>query len=165
MMDSPKCCRNSGVVTGSERSRPRILQVPELKNAQLAPLAGIAAATAAVSWLQEHRGWQRRWTAPAAGLASWSLGIVVALSFNVWSDVRPLAVVPLLSSEPIDLLAPIGPVLSGRAWLMTEGRLIAVPNKLLEALRMRLEQAGSPVPLPANSALVAGPVSVRPWNF
>lgn len=50
----------------------------------------------AVSWLQEHRGWKRRWTAPAAGLASWSLGIVVALSFNVWSDVRPLAVVPLL---------------------------------------------------------------------
>ena len=50
----------------------------------------------AVSWLQEHRGWQRRWTAPAAGLASWSLGIVVALSFNIWSDVRPLAALPLL---------------------------------------------------------------------
>ena len=37
------------------------------------------------------------------------------------------------------------PISTTIAWLMTEGRLIAVPNKLLEALRMRLEQAGSPV--------------------
>ncbi|MDJ0928744.1 MAG: sodium-dependent transporter [Gammaproteobacteria bacterium] len=50
----------------------------------------------AVAWLQEHRGWRRRWTAPAAGLVSWSVGIIVALSFNVWSDVKPLAMVPLL---------------------------------------------------------------------
>jgi NSS family neurotransmitter:Na+ symporter len=58
-----------------------------------------------VAWLSEHRGWQRRWMAPLAGLVAWSLGIVVALSFNVWSDVRPLAIVPLLADKGIfDLL-------------------------------------------------------------
>lgn len=58
-----------------------------------------------VAWLSEHRGWQRRWMAPVAGLMAWSLGIVVALSFNVWRDVRPLAVIPLLADKGIfDLL-------------------------------------------------------------
>jgi NSS family neurotransmitter:Na+ symporter len=43
--------------------------------------------------------------APVAGLMAWSLGIVVALSFNVWRDVRPLAVIPLLADKGIfDLL-------------------------------------------------------------
>jgi len=31
------------------------------------------------------------------------------------------SVIPLVSSEPIDLLAPFGPMLSGRSWLLTEG--------------------------------------------
>jgi hypothetical protein len=31
------------------------------------------------------------------------------------------SVVPVLNAQPIDLLAPIGPVLSGRTWLQTEG--------------------------------------------
>lgn len=31
------------------------------------------------------------------------------------------AVIPLLSAQPADLLGPIGPLLSGRPWLMTEG--------------------------------------------
>lgn len=58
-----------------------------------------------VAWLSEHRGWQRRWMAPVAGLLAWSLGIVVALSFNLWRDVRPLAVIPLLADKGIfDLL-------------------------------------------------------------
>ncbi|UCG74218.1 MAG: sodium-dependent transporter [Chromatiales bacterium] len=58
-----------------------------------------------VAWLSEQRGWQRRWMAPVAGLLAWLLGIVVALSFNVWRDVRPLAVIPLLADKGIfDLL-------------------------------------------------------------
>ncbi len=58
-----------------------------------------------VAWLSEHRGWQRRWMAPVAGLMAWSFGIIVALSFNLWRDVRPLAVIPLLADKGIfDLL-------------------------------------------------------------
>jgi len=58
-----------------------------------------------VAWLSEHRGWQRRWMAPVAGLVAWCAGIVVALSFNLWRDVRPLAMVPLLAEKGIfDLL-------------------------------------------------------------
>ncbi len=50
----------------------------------------------AVAWLTERRGWPRRRAAPAAAALSWSLGLVVVLSFNVWRDVRPLSGVPLL---------------------------------------------------------------------
>ena len=36
-------------------------------------------------------------------------------------DADSMGVIPLVSSQPIDLLGPIGPFLSGRPWLMTEG--------------------------------------------
>lgn len=71
-------------------------------------LLGLAAFTSTVamlepatSWLAERHGWRRRRVAPLAALIAWSFGIVVALSFNVWSDVRPLGPVPLLGSMGI----------------------------------------------------------------
>lgn len=58
-----------------------------------------------VSWLEEHRGFSRPKMAALSGGCGWILGIVAALSFNVWSDVKLLAMVPLLSDKNIfDLL-------------------------------------------------------------
>ena len=89
----------------------------------------------AVAWLQEKRGWQRRYTAPAAGLVSWALGISVALSFNVWSEIRPLGFIPLLSQLNIfgvldfviaNMLLPINALLMGIfvAWMMGRSSVV-----------------------------------------
>ncbi|MFZ5610344.1 MAG: sodium-dependent transporter [Pseudomonadota bacterium] len=40
-----------------------------------------------VSWLEEHRGFPRARSAPAAGLAVFVVGLGSALSFNAWDDV------------------------------------------------------------------------------
>lgn len=52
-----------------------------------------------VSWLEEHRGFSRPWMAVGAGALAWAGGIAFALSFNVWSDVRPLAMVEFLADK------------------------------------------------------------------
>jgi NSS family neurotransmitter:Na+ symporter len=89
-----------------------------------------------VSWLSEHRGWQRRWMAPVAGLVAWLLGIVVALSFNLWRDVHPLAVIPWLADKGIfDLLdflianvaLPVNALLMAVfvAWMMSRQTLLS----------------------------------------
>ncbi len=58
-----------------------------------------------VSFLEEHRGLSRPKMAIVTGTFSWVLGIAAALSFNVWADVRLLAVVPYLADKTIfDLL-------------------------------------------------------------
>lgn len=44
----------------------------------------------AVSYLEEHRGYSRPVMTVLAGGFSWLLGVLAALSFNVWSEVRPL---------------------------------------------------------------------------
>jgi hypothetical protein len=64
---------------------------------------------------------------------SWSAALAVAALLGSSMSLPALAqeeegslgpdsssVIPLLGAKPADLLAPIGPVLSGRAWLMTE---------------------------------------------
>jgi NSS family neurotransmitter:Na+ symporter len=89
-----------------------------------------------VAWLSEHRGWQRRWVAPAAGLLAWTFGIVVALSFNVWQHVRPLAGIPLLGDKGIfelldfvlaNVTLPLNALLIGIfvAWRMSRQSVVA----------------------------------------
>ncbi|MEM9122138.1 MAG: sodium-dependent transporter [Pseudomonadota bacterium] len=71
-------------------------------------LAAIAALTSSislleiiVSWLEEKVRWPRIVSAGAVGLACFALGIATVLSFNAWSDVRPLAGTGLLESATL----------------------------------------------------------------
>ena len=58
-----------------------------------------------VSFLEEHRGFSRPKMAILTGIFCWMLGIAAALSFNVWSDLRPMAAIPFLAEKNIfDLL-------------------------------------------------------------
>ena len=59
---------------------------------------------AAVAWGQ-RKGLSRTLASIMAGAGSWLIGIVTALSFNLWSDFRPLSFIPALSAKGIfDLL-------------------------------------------------------------
>jgi NSS family neurotransmitter:Na+ symporter len=54
-----------------------------------------------VSWLEEYKSYSRPGMAALAGFVCWSLGIAAVLSFNVWSDVKPLGALPLLEEKGI----------------------------------------------------------------
>ncbi len=54
---------------------------------------GIATLEPVVAWAT-GRGWTRPLATLGIGLAAWFIGAAAALSFNVWQDVRPLALVP-----------------------------------------------------------------------
>jgi len=54
-----------------------------------------------VSWLEEYRSFTRPKVAVAAGFAGWLMGIAAALSFNVWSELRPLGFLSLMSEKNI----------------------------------------------------------------
>ena len=58
-----------------------------------------------VSYLEEHKGVSRRMMAIVAGGSSWFIGIGAALSFNLWTDFKPMAFLPLVQDKSIfDLL-------------------------------------------------------------
>lgn len=58
-----------------------------------------------VSYLSEHKGRSRPKMAALAGFCTWAIGIVAALSFNIWSDVKLMHFIPLLKDKSIfDLL-------------------------------------------------------------
>jgi len=50
-----------------------------------------------VSFLEEQRGFSRPKMAVLTGFFCWLLGISAALSFNIWSDIRPMAAIPFLA--------------------------------------------------------------------
>ena len=88
-----------------------------------------------VSFLEEHRGFSRAKMAVLAGSLSWVIGISAALSFNVWSDLRPLAAVPFLAEKNIfdildfsiaNLLLPLNAMLIAifAGWMMTRQSLL-----------------------------------------
>jgi NSS family neurotransmitter:Na+ symporter len=54
-----------------------------------------------VSWLEEHASMTRSRVAVGAGVFGWAAGIAAALSFNVWSDIRPLAFLQLTRDKSI----------------------------------------------------------------
>lgn len=81
-------------------------------------IAGIEPAAAV---LRERMGWSRGAAAAAAGGAMWFFGLAVVLSFNAWSDVRPLSgmqafadlgIFELLDYASANLLLPIGAFLT-----------------------------------------------------
>ena len=45
-----------------------------------------------VAWLEDTRGVPRKWGAVLAGFVAWFIGLATVFSFNVWSEVRPLAI-------------------------------------------------------------------------
>jgi NSS family neurotransmitter:Na+ symporter len=55
----------------------------------------------AVSWLVEHRGFKRPVMAVSAGFAAWLVGLVIALSFNLWGDIRPLGMFKFFADKSI----------------------------------------------------------------
>ncbi len=58
-----------------------------------------------VSYLEEHRGFSRPKLTVLAGSFSFAIGISAALSYNVWSDVRPMSFISYLADKSIfDLL-------------------------------------------------------------
>ena len=88
-----------------------------------------------VSFLEEHRGYSRPKMAILAGFCSWVLGIAAVLSFNVWSDLRPMAIVPLLAEKNIfglldfaiaNFLLPLNAMLIAifAGWIMTRQSLL-----------------------------------------
>ena len=88
-----------------------------------------------VSFLEEHRGFSRPKMAVLAGLLSWAIGISAALSFNIWSDLRPMAAVPFLAEKSIfdildffiaNLLLPLNAMLIAifAGWMMTRQSLL-----------------------------------------
>jgi len=55
----------------------------------------------AVSWLEEHRGFKRPTIAASAGFLAWLVGLSIALSFNIWGDIRPLGMFSFFADKTI----------------------------------------------------------------
>jgi NSS family neurotransmitter:Na+ symporter len=71
----------------------------------------------AVSWASERFAITRRRAAVLCGLVSWVLGVPAVLSFNIWSDVHPLGVLPVFAGKTVfdlydyfaaNILLPVG---------------------------------------------------------
>lgn len=64
----------------------------------------------AVAWLVENKGMDRLKACLWSGLATWLLGVAVALSFNLWSGIRFLdkSIFDLLDYLTANLMLPIG---------------------------------------------------------
>jgi len=88
-----------------------------------------------VSFLEEKRGFSRPKMAVLTGFFCWMLGIAAALSFNVWSDLRPMAIVPYLADKNIfslldfaiaNFLLPLNAMLIAifAGWVMTRQSLL-----------------------------------------
>jgi NSS family neurotransmitter:Na+ symporter len=88
-----------------------------------------------VSYLEEHRGFSRPKMAVSAGLLSFTIGISASLSYNVWSDLRPMAAVPYFADKNIfdlldfsiaNLLLPLNAMLIAvfSGWMMTRQSLL-----------------------------------------
>jgi NSS family neurotransmitter:Na+ symporter len=88
-----------------------------------------------VSYLEEHRGFSRPKMAVSAGLLSWTIGISASLSYNVWSELRPMAAVPYFADKNIfdlldfsiaNLLIPLNAMLIAvfAGWMMTRQSLL-----------------------------------------
>ena len=54
-----------------------------------------------VSWLVEHRDFKRPTMALLAGGLAWVIGLTIALSFNIWGDVRPLGMFSFFAEKSL----------------------------------------------------------------
>jgi len=77
----------------------------------------------AVAWLVENRGHTRVYAAVVMGVVTWSLGLLTVLSFNLWSEFKPLSSIGVFeNSTMFDLLD----FLTANIMLPIGGLLIAV---------------------------------------
>ncbi|MEE8496654.1 MAG: sodium-dependent transporter [Xanthomonadales bacterium] len=98
----------------------------------------------AVSWLEEHRGFNRPVMALLAGLAAWLVGLAIALSFNLWGDFRPLGVFSFFAEKTLfdvmdflvaNIMLPINALLIAvfAGWMMSRNATLeelALPDGL-----------------------------------
>ena len=77
-----------------------------------------------VAWLVENRGYTRVKASVVSGIATWILGVSVALSFNVWSDFKIFdrTIFDFLDYLTANLMLPIGGfcIAVFAAWIMHE---------------------------------------------
>ena len=77
----------------------------------------------AVAWLVENAGMTRVKASAVMGLACWFTGLLTVFSFNIWSDVKPLADIQIFKNSTIfDLLD----YLTANIMLPLGGLLIAI---------------------------------------
>jgi NSS family neurotransmitter:Na+ symporter len=77
----------------------------------------------AVAWLVENKGMTRIFASVVAGLVTWLFGLLTVLSFNLWSDVKPLSNFEVFEDSTIfDLLD----YLTANIMLPLGGLLIAI---------------------------------------
>jgi NSS family neurotransmitter:Na+ symporter len=83
----------------------------------------------AVAWLVENKGMKRVSASVLAGVVTWLFGLLTVFSFNMWSDFRPLSIVPVFSESTIfdlldyltaNIMLPLGGLLIAvfAAWIM-----------------------------------------------
>jgi len=82
--------------------------------------SSIAMLEPVVCWLEEHRGFSRPISTVMLAAGTWLVGLSVVLSFNVWSEVRPLGVFAYFADKTIfdlfdfltaNVMMPIGALL------------------------------------------------------
>ena len=77
----------------------------------------------AVAWLVENKGMTRVYASIVAGFATWAMGLLTVLSFNLWSDVKLLSMIEVFEDYTLfDLLD----YLTANIMLPLGGLLIAV---------------------------------------
>ena len=95
----------------------------------------------AVCWLEEHRGFKRPVMAALSGLAAWTVGLTVVLSFNLWGDFRPLGMFEFFSKknifETIDFFV-------ANIFLPLNALLIAVFAGWIMSRKSTMEELGLP---------------------
>jgi NSS family neurotransmitter:Na+ symporter len=65
----------------------------------------------AIAWITENSSLSRKQATRLIGFTDWLLGIAVALSFNRWSDIKPIAnlsLFDLLDKLTTNILLPLG---------------------------------------------------------
>ncbi len=94
-----------------------------------------------VSWLEEHRGFKRPMMALLAGALAWLVGLAIALSFNLWGDIRLLGMFSFFKDKSIfDLMD----FLVANIMLPLNALLIAVFAGWMMARRSTLDELGMP---------------------
>lgn len=82
--------------------------------------SSIAMLEPVVCWLEEHRGFSRPISTVVLAAGTWLVGLSVVLSFNLWSEVRPLGVFEYFADKTIfdlfdfltaNVMMPIGALL------------------------------------------------------
>ncbi len=103
-----------------------------------------------VCWAEEHKGVKRSISAMVVGVVAWLVGLLTVFSFNIWSDVKPLAgfgflqdktVFDLIDHLATNILLPLGGILIAvfAGWIMAKKVTMEELN-LADAMYYRIWQ-------------------------